>query len=308
MTKLETKSTLILIAVTAVWGLTFPLIESAVDYISPTAFVLVRMIIASIGFLPFIYKRFWQTNYLLIWGGLVLACLNAVTYLFQTEGLQTIPASRSAFITGFNVVLVPLLAPLFRLGIPKGIEITAAILCLIGLYILTGANLHHLSIGDLWSLACAISYALLVVSLQVILKYTTENLLLSFYATLFGVLIPLLFLPRFNGAELLHWQVILALFFCALIATSFVTYLMACYQQHIQVTRVAIIYALEPVFATVFAFLLYHQSLGINTILGGMIIFISIILPVIKLKSTPTTVRLVPVINKEDGAKSSSGV
>lgn len=282
--KLETKSTYILILVTAIWGMTFPLIENAVEFISPTSFVVIRMLLASLGFLPFIYSYLRHSTKLIFFGGLLLATLNSLTYLFQTAGLQTIPASRSAFITGFSVVLVPLFAPLFRLGFPKTIDIISAVICLLGLYILTGENVHHLSVGDLWSLACALTYALSVLSLQVIAKHTAENMLLSFYTTALGVWIPLTFLHHITIAEINHWQVILAVIFCGLLATSFVTYLTTRYQKHIRVTRVALIYALEPVFATIFAFLFFGQPIGIATLIGGLLIFSSIVLPGIKFK------------------------
>lgn len=282
--KLETKSTYILILVTAIWGMTFPLIENAVAFISPTSFVVIRMLLASLGFLPFIYSHLRHSTKLIFFGGLLLATLNSLTYIFQTAGLQTIPASRSAFITGFSVVLVPLMAPLFRLGFPKPIDMLSAIICLLGLYILTGGNLHHLQVGDWWSLACALTYALSVLTLQILAKHTAENLLFSFYITTFGIWIPLVFSPHISFSEINHWQVILAVIFCGLLATSFVTYLTTRYQKHIRVTRVAVIYALEPVFATIFAFLFFGQPVGIATLIGGLLIFSSIVLPGIKFK------------------------
>lgn len=279
--KLETKAAFFLVLATAFWGLTFPLIENAMQFISPTSFVFLRMILASLIFLPFVLKKMLHSNKLILFGGCILALLNGMTHIFQTEGLQTIPASRSAFITGFAVVLVPLLSPIFKLGKPKKIEILAVMSCLLGLYILTGTSFHSIEIGDMWSLGCAITYALGVLSLQVIAKHTSENLLLSFYTTLFGIVVPLGFISKLNIAEINHWQVLLALLFCACIATAFVTYLTTRYQKHIRVARVAVIYALEPVFATLFAVMFFHQSINLITLIGGMLIFISIVLPVI---------------------------
>tara|TARA_R110000868_G_scaffold410505_4_gene698812 strand:+ start:43697 stop:44560 length:864 start_codon:yes stop_codon:yes gene_type:complete len=277
--KLENKAILILIFVTAMWGLTFPLIHNAMQDIGPFAFVFVRMVLATIGFLPFVFKRFRNTNSLLFWGGLLLAILNTVTYLFQSEGLETISASRSAFITGTNVILVPLLAPLFRFGRPKIYEVIAALFCMLGLYILTGESVSHISVGDIWTFGCALLYALTILTLQIISKRCKDNTLLGFYLTAFGMLVPAAFLYHSDFQHVFSPAVIIALLFCAFIATALVNYLMTHYQQHVSVTKVAVIYALEPVFATVFSVLIEHEHLNYQIYVGGGVIFFSILLP-----------------------------
>lgn len=281
---LETKSTFILILVTAIWGWTFILVQQATHFISPQAFVFLRMLIAGASFLPIVFNRLQKTTQFIFFGGLLLALLNSSTYIFQTEGLQTIPAARSAFITGFGVVLVPLLSPLFRMGRPKKIELIAAACCVIGLYILTGANLRHLGTGDFWSLACAFTYAVMIICLQIISRKATDNLLLSFYMTSFGFIVPFFMFPDLKIPQLMHWEVIIPLLFCAVLATSLVTFLMTRFQQHVSVSKAAIIYALEPVFTTLFAFLFYHQIITLATLVGGGIICLSIALPNIKFR------------------------
>ena len=280
---LETKAILILMFVTILWGLTFVLVQNAVRVMNPVVFVFIRMLLASLAFLPLVYMRLGKTNQLLWWGGMLLAVLNAGSYIFQSEGLQTIPAARSAFITGTCVVIVPLLTPLFLLAKPKKLELLAAIICAAGLYILTGADLSQLSIGDLWTLGAAILYALTIIVLQIVAKRTTENLLLSFYMTVFGVLPPAMLLPysihHFTWRVMLNWQVSIALAFCALAATTLVTYLMVTYQKHTTVTKAAIVYTLEPLFATMFALLIGGQQLTKYLIVGGSLIFIGILMP-----------------------------
>ncbi len=282
----ETKAIVVLIFVTAIWGMTFIIIQNAVTFINPIVFVFLRMVLASIGFLPLVYNRFRNTDRRTLLGGLILAALIAATYIFQTEGLQTIPASRSAFITGIGVVIVPILAPLFRQGSPKPIEFLAAVICVIGLYILTGAKISNFQIGDLWTFGCAFSYAFTIFALQIITKRSQDTILLSFYATLFGIIPVTILLPHFSWHVVLHWQVIIALVFCALLATTLVTYLMFAYQKYTSVTKAAIIYTLEPVFATLFAFMIGNQLLTRDLVLGGILIIISNLLPhVIKWQS-----------------------
>ena len=244
----------ILLLVTMIWGLTFPLLHEVVNQVDPALFVFSRLAIASLVFLPFVIKRLKHASPWLLWGGFMLAVLDSATYIFQTQGLQTISSSRSAFITGTAVLLVPMLAPLFKLRKPKPIEIVAALLCACGLYILTGANFRGLGMGDLWTLGCALSYALMVLTLQVVTKRVTDNLLLTFYTLTFAIVMPLPFVHTYDWHTLASTSVILPLLYCAVLSSSLVVYLMIRYQRYVSVTRATLIYTMEPVFATTFAF------------------------------------------------------
>lgn len=275
----ESKAILILTLVTAIWGSTFVLLQDAVRFINPIDFVFLRAVLASVCFIALVYKRITNTDLFIVKCGFMIGMFIAATFIFQTEGLQTIPASRSAFISGTCIVIVPILAPVFGLNKPRAIEWFAATMCIIGLYILTGANLTKLSIGDLWTIGCAFSYAFTILLLQVVTKKSNKSTLLSFYATIFTILPPAILMPPLHLQALSHWQVSFALIFCAIFASALVTYLMFTYQKHTTVTKATVTYALEPVFATLFALMFTNQKLTIELLIGGSIIFISVILP-----------------------------
>lgn len=91
---------------TVIWGSTFVLVQAALKNISPVLFLTIRFGIASVALALLFHgrARFRLTRGSLIAGG----CLFA-GYLFQTVGLQFTTASKSAFITGLAIPLVPLL-------------------------------------------------------------------------------------------------------------------------------------------------------------------------------------------------------
>ena len=64
--------------------------------------------------------------------------------------------------------------------------------------------------------------------------------------------------------------------FCAVFATNIVFYLQLRYQKNTSATRAAIIYALEPVFATFFSYFIVHEPITPHTLIGGALIFCSI--------------------------------
>ena len=280
------RAQIILIAVTAAWGLTFPLLHDALRYVSPIMLVFERFLIAILVLAPFVLHKLNQSNRLLVLSGLIIGLLNCGTYVFQNIGLETIDASRGAFITGASVVFVPLLAPLFRLGTPRPIDLLCVACCLSGLYVLTGANTHTLSLGDLWMLGCALCVALTILTIQRVTQFTDRYLVLTFYQLAFTTLISgLLSRPPYVylGTNSTVWAAIL---FCSLFATVIALFLQIRYQQDTTATKVALIFTLEPVFGGFFDWLIDHHHLTTQANIGAALILLSIILPTVADKLT----------------------
>ena len=99
---------LLMLFVVAVWGSTFVVIKGALADSTPAAFNLTRMTLAFLV-LAAAYHRSWRgiRRQHIVAGALVGLCL-ATGYQFQTIGLVRTTPSKSAFITGMVVVLVPL--------------------------------------------------------------------------------------------------------------------------------------------------------------------------------------------------------
>lgn len=276
----STKANLYLLLVSLIWGGTFPVIKSAVANIDPYTFVAIRFVIASILFLIFILKKNPIGDQKLIVYGLILGTLNAITYTTQTIGLKFISSSRSAFITGVCVVMVPVFAIVFKIEKFSVINIFAAILCLYGLYILTGSDIAHMSYGDGLTLICATGAALQIIYLQYISARHPDYKLICFYQILFTAPLPAiiaLHTGQFTG--ILHPAVIFAFFYCVVFATITTLYLQTKYQKYTTATSAALIFSLEPVFATLLSIMLFGEVITRNIIIGGAVMLASVILP-----------------------------
>ena len=264
--------------VTLSWGLTFPLIKSAVSYITPTSFVVIRFFLATVFLFPFVVNILKKISKMILFTGLLLGILNSITYETQTIGMQTISAAQSAFIVGTNIVLVPLLAPIFRLHGTCKIDFFAAIVCLIGLFIFTHFAMHF-NIGSFWCFISALSIALSIVVLQRIttIKYFSSFKLLAFYQILFTIPLPI-FLSIHNDYlyNLTKISVIISLLFCAIFATSISLLLQTKYQCRVNTTKAALISSFEPIFASLFAIIMHQEHLSLNMIIGGTIMFFGI--------------------------------
>src|SRR5437870_12005459 len=152
------KALLALIAVTAVWGVTFVQVKDAVALYPLFAFLAVRFAIATGTLALPAATRVRGLGWRGASGGLLLGLLLASGYALQTAGLLRTTVSSTGFITGMYVVLTPLLALLlFRARIGPaawgGVILAAA-----GLAMLSGLHTGSLG-GDLLVLAAAAVYS-----------------------------------------------------------------------------------------------------------------------------------------------------
>ncbi len=280
--KLVTKANLLFLLVSALWGATFPIIKSAVGEVSPAVFVCVRFSLAALLFLPFVFHELRDTKKILIKAGVILGLLNIPIYLFQTMSLVYISASRCAFITGSFVVMIPFLAHIFKVSPLKWADVVAATLCLIGLYILTGANLQGLNYGDFLVSLCAFAYALSVVYLQYLSQKYCSPKLLAFYQIVFTVPLPLaLCLIERPALPLSNFIVWGGIAYCAIFATIFPMFIQARYQRDTTPTQAALIFSLEPIFAALFAWMFYAEVITKHILWGGILILMSSVLPIL---------------------------
>ncbi|MCB0748418.1 MAG: DMT family transporter, partial [Ignavibacteriae bacterium] len=101
------KSEAILILVTLLWGGTFVIVKEALNDVSSMAFIAIRFLIAAAILLPFMRnKKFTKQN---LRAGIFIGILLFIGFATQTFGLKFTSATKSAFLTGTAVIIVPLL-------------------------------------------------------------------------------------------------------------------------------------------------------------------------------------------------------
>ena len=280
------KADLLFLLITLIWGGTFPLIRNSLHYTNASWFVSLRMLFAILIFFPFIIRRLRNTTIELLFISVILGLLTGFGYYAQTLGLKTISSAQSAFITSMSVILIPLLLPLFRLGRPTLIEAFAVILCLLGVYVLTGADFDKLSRADFWTFICALTTALDVIYLQRVSKKINDLTLCAFYQIVFASIIPLassIYHHQYHAQWTFDlWK---GLLYCAVLATMFTFFIQTRYQQYTHPTKVGIIFTMEPVFASLFAFFFNGEAISLAIMFGGGIILASLFLTELKSSS-----------------------
>lgn len=268
---------LYLLIVAALWGLTFPLIGESVQTQDPIIFVALRFSLAALFVLPYFLKNLcWKTFAV----GCMLGLIQSSVFITQTIGLETVNVSRAAFLTGINVLVVPFLAPLLKMGSPTRHDVISASICCLGIYFLTECNLGQMSIGDLWVLVSALLIGFSIVYIGKQAASEIDPLMLSYGQIVMTAIIswiPAFFFSTFDFSPFLTVQAITSLTICSLLATILAITLQAKYQKYVSLQFAALIYSLEPVFAAFFDYLLMGTAPKTYTLIGGTIILLSII-------------------------------
>jgi len=289
------KADLALAGNTVIWGATFVLVKSALADISPLVFLALRFGLAAIALL-LLFRRGWTRDWIqLLWAALVGFFLFS-GYLLQTFGLQFTSAPKSAFLTGFTSVLVPLLAALVYKTRPQASELLGVLVAVAGLGLMTlegpmgSISFASLNRGDLLTIGCAIAFAAHIVTLgHYSGRISFEMLSISQVATAAVLGISLCWWaepPR------LVWRpaVVYAIIVTGLLATALAFTVQAWAQQHTSSTRTALIYTLEPVFAWLTSYLVVGEGLSSRAAAGAALILSGVLLVELK----PLNLRLHP--------------
>jgi drug/metabolite transporter (DMT)-like permease len=300
---MKLRAHLLMLFVVAVWGSTFVLVKGALSDATPAAFNLVRMTLA-FAVLGVAYHRYWRT--IRPWqvgaGALVGLCL-AVGYQFQTTGLARTTPSKSAFITGLLVVLVPLFSLIPGLRAPQAQPprwnaFLGAAMAFIGIVLLTAPAVPHaqgpaslpgqaarlmpdlasINLGDLLTLGCAIGFAFHCIALSHysprIAFQPLALLQVGFCALFMALSLPLIEHPHITWTP----RLAAALAIAAVLATAAAFSIQSWAQSVLPPTHMALLLTMEPVFAWITSFLVMGERLALRPACGALMILAGIAL------------------------------
>jgi len=277
------KAHLLLLAATFVWGSTFIVIKAALSDASPLVFNAVRMVIAALILCAIFFRQLRALPVGALRAGFEIGTLMWLGYEFQTAGLLYTSASKSAFLTGVSVVLVPLLlAALWRRHINR-YTLAGVATALVGLYLLCvphaqGLSLASLNRGDLLTLACAIAFAFQIIVLgRRALHFGFAQLVpieIAVCAIWMLISIPI---AEPHGYIRFNPQMLWALGVTALLGTVACFIVQAWAQRFTPPTHTALIFSLEPVFAGLTSYVLIGERLGQRALVGAALILAGVL-------------------------------
>jgi drug/metabolite transporter (DMT)-like permease len=267
----------LLVAATAIWGVSFVIVKQALAGASPLAFLALRFAIAAVVLAPFTDLRTRFSRAELRAGGL-LTLLLASGFAAQAVGLQYTTPARSAFIVALSSVLAPVVAFGILRQRPRWAVAVAVAIAGGGIYFLTGPDTGGLNRGDLLTLITAVVFGGQIVAVaELSRRHDARRLVwLQLAGTAVAAAVAALALEPVRVSASL--AVVGALVFTGVGATALALVWQMDAQRHMSAARAALIFCLEPVFAALASWvwlgerLSAGQWLGAGLILGGMVL------------------------------------
>jgi drug/metabolite transporter (DMT)-like permease len=269
---------LLLGLVTLIWGGTFLTVQSSVRLIGPFEFLLLRFGLAALALALLFPRRLVRLTRRDLAAGALVGCLLFAGYGAQTLALQLTSSSKTGFLTGLNVVIVPVLAYVALRQRPGRRALAGVALATLGMALLSlnDALDWQVGPGEMLAVICAVCFAGHVVAISRFApRADTVNLALvqiAVTAILSGVATPL-HGEAFVAPPAAVWE---AAAFLGIVATAFALLVMNGVQQFTSSAHAALIYALEPVFAGLFGYLA-GETLSAPAWLGCGLIFTGMI-------------------------------
>lgn len=269
----------IAVLITIVWGSTFFIVKDTVANVNEFYIVFIRNIIAAILIFPYaLYKKkikLFQSKSIAY--GAIIGFFLSLTYTSQTIGLKFTSSGHSAFITGSAVIVVPfILAILFKQSI-RSIELITTFLVILGIFLLTYDVETSINIGDVITIVTLFAYAFHIVSSSHFVNKVDVLSLITFqfvWSAIFSLIALLIFGEINFNISFVDWNMMLYL---GAIGTLFCYFASVWVLKYISAVKLIVIFALEPVFASIFAYVFAGETLSLREIIGSLIIIGSII-------------------------------
>lgn len=271
---------------TFIWGTTFIAQDTGMDKIGPLTFNATRFFIGFLSIIPFALlfekkkitkeinnnkRLFWK---LLFWIGLFLFL---GTYLQQTALLYT-DVANAAFFTIFYVPMVPIILFFFY---SKSIHWSiwpSVLFCIVGVYLLSDFTNATIRLGDTLVILCALFWSLHIIFIGNFIKNfnlplffgALQALVVSFLSIIFA-----LFFETITIVNILNESV--SIIYAGVLSGGIAFTLQIYAQKNISSAPAAIIFSLEGVFATIAAWIILNQILGLDNVIGCTLILFGVL-------------------------------
>ncbi len=273
----QQKANLLCILTALIWGGGFVATDLALEVFSPFALLCVRFGGACfLAWIPVwwhhekIQKQELQIGF---WSGLFLY----TAFAFQTFGMERTTPGMNAFLTAVYVVLVPYLSWLYFHKKPNRFVLMASICCLVGIGCLSlSQGSFSFNSGDILSLICAVLFGAQILSLDQAKQASAYGLNAIQLSVAALCSIPFGFLASWpshiesQGLFSIGYLILLSTFLCYLMQTIA--------QQYTSPSTVSILLATECLWANLFSALLLQETMSPIHIIGGLLVFFSVIL------------------------------
>ena len=282
------KSNLLLILASIIWGCAFVAQNVGMNYIGPWTFSTIRFLIAGFSLLaiiPILDKK--RTHVIrpktkeekmkLLLGSLLCGLALSIGSIVQQIAMLTVPVAKAGFLTTLYVLFVPMITLLFGKKIPLKVWIGIA-MALFGLYLLSMAGNLAIGIGEILLILAAFLFAIHIIIIGHFstrvdpVRLSCGQLLIGGFATV----IPMIVIEKPTIGSILAAYI--PLLYTGIFSSCVAYTLQIFAQKEANPTIAGMLLSLESVFAALAGYLILHQVLNTRELIGCVVIFIAIVI------------------------------
>lgn len=266
-----------LLVVAIIWGSGFVVTKNALDHITPYYLLAYRFMISFVIMALVFFKRFRKVKIEDLKAGFLIGIFLFGGFATQTVGLKYTTAGKQAFITATNVVMVPFIYWGISKKKPDAYEVLAALLCFVGIGVLSFESNLRFGYGEFLTFICAIFFALHISAIGYFAK-EHDPVILSILQMLVAGILSIIFTLIFEAkAENISKDAIFPILYLSIFSTLIAFLVQNIAQKYTSSTHAAIILSLEAVFGGLLSLVFLKEPFTLRFLIGCIAILISII-------------------------------
>ena len=273
-----------LIATTLIWGTSFVVFKSALEDITPLWVLAIRFGGAALIMLLAAIPKLKELDKNYIKGGAIMGLCLAAAYTLQTYGLVYTTPGKNAFLTATYCILVPFLCWLLFKKKPDRYNVSAAVICLVGMGFVCLNDDLSVNLGDMLTVSCGLFFGLHIIATSHYVECRNVLLLTMLQFAVAGALclvFAMLFEPRPANIPGSSW---VSIAYLTVVCTGVCFFLQTVGQKYTPPSAVAVIMTLESVFGTALSIIMGQENITVKLAFGFCLIFVAIFISETKLE------------------------
>ncbi|WNY28837.1 hypothetical protein MmiEs2_10450 [Methanimicrococcus stummii] len=275
----QRKADFIMIIAVLFWGLSYVLTRYGLFDLPVFNFMAIRMALGFIIAALLCMKSFSKINKETLFAGAVIGLFLFLTLTGTNYGLLRTSISNTVFLISLTAVFVPIFSTIIYRKLPDKKILIGTLGAAIGIALLTLTGISGFGFGDVLCILAAAAYAIHIILTKKFVgnkKIDALNLGIAQlgFAALYAGIGTFLFEDPIIPQDETVW---FAIFFLAIFSIAFGCVAQIVVQKYTSASRIGLIFALEPIFGAIFAFIVYGEVLLPLQIVGAAFVFFSVI-------------------------------
>jgi len=274
---------LVLLLAGAIWGMGFIAQSTAMDSVGPFLFIGLRFLVACVFIAPFAWFEARKASAPVrksdLYGFVLIGLALLLGMGLQQFGLLLTTVTNSGFLTGLYVVMVPILSLVLLRQVPHPVVWPAVVLAFSGIWLLSGGDLVALNTGDFLTIACALAWSAQVILIGRYASGSGRPIALSLVQFAICAILGLFFATALEDIVLTDiMAAVPEILFAGIFGSGVAFTLQVVGQRYTTASQAAIFLSTEALFAAVFAAILLGERIPPIGYLGGVLIFLAILI------------------------------